>query len=670
MRNKGITLISLVVTIVVLLILAGITIGTVFDDNRIIKKAQEAANATEDALRNEQEGLNSLLNQLDSITNDTGGSTPPVIGSINGEITWSTGSASLELTADVEGVTIQYKKNEESNWTEYSAVVPNLLHGDKVYVRGVKDGEMVISEKQFDILDTISPTVTIADSSSTTNNISITATATDNEAGMGSSPQYTFYIKKTSEEDSAYVQISSGSSTSVTKGELEQDTSYTVKVEVSDVAGNKGEATKEIITRKIADAGEGLTNGAIVASAPQWSNGTAGITLSTSSGLTIQYQINGASGSWTNGTSVTGLQHNDTVFARLTDGKNYGGEASITILDTIEPQITNLQVTSYDTSSITIKVEANDEQTGIAKYQFEYKLSTNPYYTSAGTIETSDNSYTYKYTGLTDGTTYEIRVIAFDKAGKQTISLVITQATQKANQAPSAPIVFLNSKTTNQITVTANSTDNDNDQLVYKLYTSTSSSSGFTENTTSASTSPGIQVTLQAVGLNQYTTYYYYVTATDGKETVQSAINSVRTYCPGTGLICNGPFTTTTTCSSCSGTGTSSSGYHVAKFRKTPTASYTEGRQCDACGSYAKGRTNAITCANCNSRFGIHLCTRCEERLISGQRLTLYYDGADCDEATCSVCNGTGRVTTATQCSHGKTSQHSYCEHGYTVQHD
>lgn len=106
MRNKGITLISLVVTIVVLLILAGITIGTVFDDNGIIKKAQEAANATEDALRNEQEGLNSLLNQLDSITNDTGGSTPPVIGSINGEITWSTGSASLELTADVEGVTI------------------------------------------------------------------------------------------------------------------------------------------------------------------------------------------------------------------------------------------------------------------------------------------------------------------------------------------------------------------------------------------------------------------------------------------------------------------------------------------------------------------------------------------------------------------------------------
>ena len=40
-RQKGITLISLVVTIVVLLILAGITISTVFSDNGIIKKAQE-----------------------------------------------------------------------------------------------------------------------------------------------------------------------------------------------------------------------------------------------------------------------------------------------------------------------------------------------------------------------------------------------------------------------------------------------------------------------------------------------------------------------------------------------------------------------------------------------------------------------------------------------------
>ena len=41
-EEKGITLIALVVTIVVLLILAGITITYVMGDNGIIKQAQEA----------------------------------------------------------------------------------------------------------------------------------------------------------------------------------------------------------------------------------------------------------------------------------------------------------------------------------------------------------------------------------------------------------------------------------------------------------------------------------------------------------------------------------------------------------------------------------------------------------------------------------------------------
>ena len=638
-NSKGITLISLVVTIVVLIILAGITIGTVFSENGIIKKAQEAANATEDAAQKDQDAINGLLNEMDGIINGIGGGSTPVIGDITGKLTWSIGSASLTLTTNAEGVTIQYRKNSDSNWTDYTSPIPGLLHGDKAYVKGIKDGETVISEKEIPVLDTIAPTVTIANSSSTTNSISATATATDNEAGMGANPQYTFYIKKTEKADSAYIQIASSTNASVTKGGLEQNTSYTIKVEVADVAGNKGQATKEVTTGKIADAGDGLTNGAIIASTPIWSNGTASTTLSTTSGLTIQYQINGVGGSWTNGTNVTGLHHRDTVFARLTDGKNYGGEASITILDTVNPQITNFQLVEYDTSSITIKVDANDTQTGISKYQFEYKISSNPYYMTAGTVETSNNSYTYKYTGLTENTTYNIRVIAYDNAEQQTTSLELTQTTKKSNEAPAAPTIALNSKSTNQITITASSTDNDNDQLIYKLYTSTASDSGFVESATSASTTSGIQVILQAGGLNQYTTYYYYVTVTDGKEITKSATTSVRTYCPGTGLICNGPFTTTTTCPSCSGTGTSSGGYHVAKFRQTPTASYTEGRRCDACGSYAKGRTNAITCANCNSKFGIHLCTSCETKLISGQRLTLYYDVADCSYATCSNCS-------------------------------
>ncbi len=48
-KNKGITLIALVITIIVLLILAGVTIATLFGDNGVLTKATEAKNEQADA---------------------------------------------------------------------------------------------------------------------------------------------------------------------------------------------------------------------------------------------------------------------------------------------------------------------------------------------------------------------------------------------------------------------------------------------------------------------------------------------------------------------------------------------------------------------------------------------------------------------------------------------
>lgn len=44
MKNRGVTLIALVVTIVVLLILAGITIGSISNHNGVIEKTKETTN--------------------------------------------------------------------------------------------------------------------------------------------------------------------------------------------------------------------------------------------------------------------------------------------------------------------------------------------------------------------------------------------------------------------------------------------------------------------------------------------------------------------------------------------------------------------------------------------------------------------------------------------------
>ena len=78
-NNKGITLVALVVTIVVLLILAGVSINLVLGDNGIVKKAQDAKTKSAEASQNDLKGMNSLIEQMESTLNESenGGKTEP-----------------------------------------------------------------------------------------------------------------------------------------------------------------------------------------------------------------------------------------------------------------------------------------------------------------------------------------------------------------------------------------------------------------------------------------------------------------------------------------------------------------------------------------------------------------------------------------------------------------
>lgn len=68
-QERGVTLIALVVTIVVLLILAGVSINAIFSDNGIIKRAQEAQNKMNEAQQKELNSINELNNWLDNRIN-------------------------------------------------------------------------------------------------------------------------------------------------------------------------------------------------------------------------------------------------------------------------------------------------------------------------------------------------------------------------------------------------------------------------------------------------------------------------------------------------------------------------------------------------------------------------------------------------------------------------
>ena len=71
LRERGITLIALVVTIVVLLILAGVNINAVFSDSGIIKKAQEAQNKANESVQKDMEQINALENWLNENTGES-----------------------------------------------------------------------------------------------------------------------------------------------------------------------------------------------------------------------------------------------------------------------------------------------------------------------------------------------------------------------------------------------------------------------------------------------------------------------------------------------------------------------------------------------------------------------------------------------------------------------
>ena len=105
--NKGITLIALVVTIVVLIILATVSINTVLGDNGIISRAQKARDSYSNSQKSEDEQMAVLANEMAQYDTKGGGSgggsdtpTKPAEG----------------ITATVEGKTVTITKDNVATY--------------------------------------------------------------------------------------------------------------------------------------------------------------------------------------------------------------------------------------------------------------------------------------------------------------------------------------------------------------------------------------------------------------------------------------------------------------------------------------------------------------------------------------------------------------------------
>ena len=130
--NKGITLIALVITIIVLLILAGVTIAALSGDNGILKRATEAKEQTNQKNDEETEKLAGYESTIDQYANGaTGGSGNGGSGSSGTGTNFTNVNAadsnpagvvpenSTVVEADAsKGIVIKDKNNNEWVWIE------------------------------------------------------------------------------------------------------------------------------------------------------------------------------------------------------------------------------------------------------------------------------------------------------------------------------------------------------------------------------------------------------------------------------------------------------------------------------------------------------------------------------------------------------------------------
>lgn len=131
-EKKGITLIALVITIVVLLILAGVSINLILGDNGIVKKAQGSREKTEEAKANEEKDFAGLTDSIDKILNDNeNDDDDDYDNGMAKYFTYTVNEAAKEAT--ITGVKAEYSK-----YCYY--------HSDKDGVSAIIDGENEITD--------------------------------------------------------------------------------------------------------------------------------------------------------------------------------------------------------------------------------------------------------------------------------------------------------------------------------------------------------------------------------------------------------------------------------------------------------------------------------------------------------------------------------------------
>ncbi|MCL2860308.1 MAG: hypothetical protein FWF46_07155 [Oscillospiraceae bacterium] len=422
--NKGITLIALIITVIVMLILAAVAIGTITGNNGLFGRAKQGADLYNNSVNEEQNGIDYMAGLLENANN--GNINEPTVLDLNqGDVVftytpnnWTNGNVTVAVTIkiDTAGDTIQYataNPGTESSWKTYSSGGVVYTQNGSIYIRltdGTSSGKYATGnitniDKTLPVVGTVTSTTS-----------SITFNATDTGSGINGYLVNTSSATPTSGWTSITATTSLGNTT-VTG--LTSNTTYYVWVK--DQAGNIS-ASKSIQTGTV--TGLTTSNTTFTYSPSVWTNGNVTVTIGTSvQGYTLQYSTDGSN--WANYTTGITYIANGTIYTRLTDGANVGNYATgnITNIDKTLPVVGTVTST---TNSITFN--ATDTGGSNISGYIVNTSSTTPVLTASWTaVAVTASLGDTTVSGLIQNTTYYVWVK--DQAGNVNVAKSILTKT-------------------------------------------------------------------------------------------------------------------------------------------------------------------------------------------------------------------------------------------------
>ena len=510
-KEKGITMIALVITIIVLIILAGISIAGISGENGIIKQGENAKRDTEIArykseleeIKHEKyakkytievdeflsEYADIVLKKVDGIVEATPNKINKLVEVLTkegykfevsieetiyvgtdedkntGDISkvkieiritpenWTRDKVKVKIISNIANIIKEYSIDGGNSWNKYKNEIEVQDNGIEIQARGIneKNEKTEVVRKKIENIDRLVPNTFVPTVQGTLNKLEITASTTDKEATTKDGKSEIKGYKFSKDNGSTWTGI-------ITEGRytyenLQPGTTYPIKVKAIDKAGNEVETntingtTEEEI---IVPDGEGRIS--FVKEPNGWTRGQVRVQISTGEqGYGIEYSLDGSE--YISYSSPVEVSENRTIYARLTKNGKIGKSATYNVdnIDRLQPKDFAVNIQGKTTNSIVVEGNTTDEErtgtdgsSGIRGYRFS---KDNGYSWTGEQV-----SGTYTFSGLTSGTSYQVKVKAIDNAGNERETTAINETTnQLPNPAEKIQITKTPSSWTNGI---------------------------------------------------------------------------------------------------------------------------------------------------------------------------------------------------------------------------